>query len=137
MAADVVLVSYLKWPDHPHWQFAARRLGEDEHGVWVGAGPGAQMSRPDEVVPLGHAWVLLLPHAGSYTAIFNARPGHCAVYVDIATQPVWATDAVRSIDLDAVTRLPSTTASRRPGLPRVSYLDGWGTTQVTLGLRPV
>ena len=100
MAADVVQVSYLKWPDHPHWQFAGGRLGEDEHGVWVGASPGAQMSRPGEVVTLGHAWVLLLPHAGSYTAIFNARPGHCAVYVDIATQPVWTTDAVWSIDLD-------------------------------------
>jgi hypothetical protein len=39
-----VHVTFRKWPARPHWEFDAVRLGNDEHGVWLGAPAGVLRS---------------------------------------------------------------------------------------------
>jgi len=43
-------VRFRKYDDSLHWHATLRRLGEDEHGIWLGAAAGT----------LGSPWVLLL-----------------------------------------------------------------------------
>ena len=97
-----------KWPDRPHWEHDAEHLGEDEHGVWVGAGPGTRLSRPGAWVLTDQVQVTLVPRDAAFVATFYAPGGqaHCDVYVDITTVPVWhvgragAPDTVTAVDLD-------------------------------------
>ena len=96
-----------KWPDQPHWEHDGVRLGEDRHGVWVGAPAGTTMSRPGVSFVTDQAIVTLVPRTAPFKASFYARGGaaHCEVYVDITTVPVWTdggTVAVFDLDLDVV-----------------------------------
>jgi hypothetical protein len=93
-----------KWPDLPHWEFDAVRLGVDGHGHWVGVPSGTWLSRPDRGF---HAWcdhVVLIPHDAWWVATMYGddadRP--VDVYVDISTPGTWSDDrsAVRAVDLD-------------------------------------
>lgn len=93
-----------KWPDLPHWEFDAVRLGADAHGHWVGVPAGTWLSRPERGF---HAWcdhVVLVPHDAWWVATMYGddadRP--VDVYVDIATPSEWSEhDAtVRTVDLD-------------------------------------
>lgn len=79
-----------------------RRLGEDEHGVWLGSEAGGTMRKGDgPVVPIGHAHVGLIPHDSWWTAWFNAEPERIDVYCDITTPPEWRTSGeVTMVDLD-------------------------------------
>jgi uncharacterized protein len=92
----------LKWPDQPHWEHDAVLLGEDEHGVWVGAPAGTLMTRPGVEFLSGQAQVTLLPRDRAFVATFYAPGGSsvCDVYVDIATVPVWSGATVTAVDLD-------------------------------------
>ncbi len=98
-----------KWPDRSHWEHEGRRLGEDEHGVWVGARVGTLIARPGASLVTDQAQVTLVPRDQPFMATFYAPGGlaHCDVYVDITTVPTWVTqgeedgvDTVTAVDLD-------------------------------------
>ena len=99
---DPVRVVARKWPDRPHWEHDALRLGEDAHGVWLGAPLGTYLSRPGAAFHSDQPHVTLVPREGAFVATFYGRGGsaHCDVYVDITTVPVWAGDTVTAVDLD-------------------------------------
>jgi uncharacterized protein len=93
-----------KWPDLPHWEFDAVRLGADAHGQWVGVPSGTWLSRPERGF---HAWcdhVVLIPYDAWWVAtLYGDDPGRPVdVYVDISTPSVWTDDErqVRAVDLD-------------------------------------
>lgn len=98
-----------KWPDRPHWEFDALVLGEDRHGVWVGAPSGTRMRRPGASFVTDQSQVSLVPRQDAFLATFYA-PGGLApfdVYVDISTVPVWQDGPTRTVtvvdlDLDVV-----------------------------------
>ena len=95
-----VRVAFTKWDQRPHWEFDALRLGEDEHGVWIGAPAGTRLTRPGvEFVP-DYDQVALVPRGQAFEATFNAPGAPCSVYVDITTPPVWDGDTLRMVDLD-------------------------------------
>ena len=101
-APSPVRVVARKWPDRPHWEHDAVLLGEDEHGVWVGAPVGTAMSRPGAAFSTDQAQVTLVPHEAPFLASFYGRGGsaHCDVYVDITTVPTWSSGVVTAVDLD-------------------------------------
>ncbi|MEU8826363.1 DUF402 domain-containing protein [Streptomyces sp. NPDC048636] len=102
MSDQFVQVNYTKYDGTLHWNLRMRRLGEDEHGVWLGLPGGSVMRKghgPD--VPLDVAHVLLFPHGAWWTAAFNAAPRDTEVYCDITTPPEWVSpDEVTMVDLD-------------------------------------
>ena len=111
MNGSRVRVVALKWPDRPHWEHDAVRLGEDAHGTWLGGMPGTLMSRPGASFRTMQAQVVLVPRASPFVATFYARLDHrdggdrrdavpFEVYVDITTVPEWAGDTVTAFDLD-------------------------------------
>lgn len=95
-----VHVDFRKWPDTIHWQFRMRRLGEDEHGIWLWA-PGGTVARRAQEPPkrFGYLTVKVVPRDRWWTAIFNDGASH-RVYVDIITPAEWSGDTVTMIDLD-------------------------------------
>ncbi len=101
-----VRVRFTKWRERPHWEYDAVRLGEDEHGVWLGAPAGTRLRRPgaDFCTPLG--FVVLLPRDDAFVATFYASgrthlpEGAVETYVDISTSPVWDGATVSMVDLD-------------------------------------
>lgn len=100
-----VRVTYTKWGGHPHWEFNASQLGEDEHGLWLAMPPGTFMSRSGVDVVLRHPSVLLLPGTEPYTAMFMTRtreeePNPPVVYVDVTTIPTFDGRTVEAVDLD-------------------------------------
>lgn len=103
-AERTVRVLTRKWPDLPHWEFDAVRLGVDALGHWVGVRTGTWLEKPGAGF---HAWcdhVVLIPHDDWWLATLYGpdadRP--VDVYVDIATPCTWAEDEswVRAVDLD-------------------------------------
>lgn len=103
-AERLVRVLTRKWPDEPHWEYDAVRLGVDAHGQWVGLPLGTWMARPGAAMQAVAPHVVLLPHEGWFVATFYgdepARPFD--TYVDIASPWRWNADEseVRAIDLD-------------------------------------
>jgi uncharacterized protein len=96
-----VIVQYYKYPRHRHWRHEMVRLGEDEHGVWLGAPVGTRIQKGDEP---SKAWdtpfVQLIAPDRWWTAIFNH--GHrVETYVDVTTVASWPSeDRVEMVDLD-------------------------------------
>lgn len=97
---DDARVVFSKWGDRPHWECDAGRLGQDEHGTWLGIPVGTHMSRPGASFATGQLQVILVPPASPFVATFYRPGGPCEVYVDITTAPVWDGDTVRAVDLD-------------------------------------
>jgi uncharacterized protein len=99
---DQVRVVYRKYDGSLHWHMTMRRLGEDEHGVWLGLAGGSEMRKGDgPAVHLVQAYVLLVPFDGWWTASFNSQPSWTEIYCDITTPPQWlGPDEVSAIDLD-------------------------------------
>lgn len=101
--APAVRVECRKWPDSPHWEFDAVRLGQDAHGTWVGITEGTLLASPSRAFHAVADHVTLVPHDAWWLATFYGqdvrRPFD--VYVDIATPATWH-DAhlVRAVDLD-------------------------------------
>jgi uncharacterized protein len=98
-----VRVECRKWPDDPHWEFDAHRLGVDGHGTWVGITRGTLLASPTRAFHAAADHVTLIPHDAWWLATFYGtdprRPFD--TYVDIATPAVWhADDLVRAVDLD-------------------------------------
>ncbi len=99
-------VVFRKWGDRPHWEYDALRLGDDEHGTWVGAAAGTRLSRPGAEFAAPSHFVSLVPADQPFVATFY-DPGWAAVvdsgvdvYVDITTVPRWDGAQVTMVDLD-------------------------------------
>lgn len=93
---------YRKYDESLHWHYTMRRLGEDEHGVWLGSPPGSSGRRGSEPpVRYDHGFVMLIPTGTWWTAIFNddAHP-RTEIYCDIGTVPEWRDGEVTMVDLD-------------------------------------
>jgi protein associated with RNAse G/E len=98
MAREVVRVEYQKFDGSPHRSYPALRLGDDEHGVWLGV---PQNTFRGESFKYEDPYVLLIPRAKWYTAMFNAPPRRTEVYCDITTPAAWPVDGhVKLVDLD-------------------------------------
>lgn len=96
-----VYVDERKWPDRMHWQFAATRLGEDEHGVWLWAPQGAVAQRGlENPIELAHGFVMLVPRAEWWLVEFYEDHPVREIYTNIGTPPVWDGDRFTHIDLD-------------------------------------
>ncbi|WP_329180295.1 DUF402 domain-containing protein [Streptomyces sp. NBC_01477] len=98
----LVQVNYRKYDGTLHWNLRMHRLGEDEHGIWLGLPANSVMRKGhNPEVPIPEAHVLLFPHEAWWTATFNAAPRSTEVYCDITTPPRWPSpDEVTMIDLD-------------------------------------
>jgi protein associated with RNAse G/E len=98
-----VQVDYLKYDGSLHWNLRMRRLGEDEHGVWLGLPADSMMFKGLYAAhPVPDAHVVLFPRGDTWwTATFNAPPRRTEIYCDITTPPRWPTaDTVTMVDLD-------------------------------------
>jgi uncharacterized protein len=97
-----VRVVTTKWPDRPHWEHDAVVLGEDEHGLWLGAPAGTRCSRPGAGYDADQAFLRLVHPDRTWIASFYTRGGRAQfdVYVDITTAPVWRDHVVTAVDLD-------------------------------------
>ncbi len=99
-AGDLVHVRFLKWPDRMHWRYDLRRLGRDEHGVWLYGSERTVLQRADEPPKLpASAFLTLVPPEGWHVPIFNLE-GPYEIYVDINTPSVWDGATVSMVDLD-------------------------------------
>lgn len=99
-------VVFRKWGDRPHWEYDAVRLGEDEHGTWIGAAAGTRLSRPGAEFAAPRHFVSLVPTDRPFVATFydpgwaNVVDSGVDVYVDITTVPEWDGAVVTMVDLD-------------------------------------
>ena len=80
---------FTKWGGGPHWEWAGRYLGSDEHGHWWYSPPGTRCVRPGMDFEEEVGWVSLAPHRGAYAAGFYPDAKHVRVYVDMTTWPRW------------------------------------------------
>jgi len=96
-----VHVDMRKWPDHVHWQYDVRLLGEDEHGIWLHAPSETIVKRGTEPSrPLGVGFIQLVPIDEWWIVEFYTNHPWHSVYVNIGTPPVWDGDRVTQVDLD-------------------------------------
>jgi hypothetical protein len=100
--ARTVRILTRKWPDDPHWEFDAVRLGVDALGQWVGVPKGTWLSRPGKGFTAWADHVVLLPHDGWWVATIYGTDADRPVdfYVDMTTPCVWSEDEIRCVDLD-------------------------------------
>lgn len=101
--SERVTVQYLKYPDSVHWRHDLIRLGEDRHGVWLGARVGSTVQRGHETpITMRRAFVQVISPGRWWTAIFNGPGDHdMDVYVDVVTPAEWRRpDLVEMVDLD-------------------------------------
>lgn len=100
MPSEMVRVVYRKYDGTAHRDYPARRLTEDDLGVWLGVTAGTRSvyhGRPSvEQIP----FILLVPHDAWWSAMFNPPPRTSEVYCDIASPARWEGDTVHLIDLD-------------------------------------
>jgi uncharacterized protein len=98
---DVRLV-FTKYDGSLHWHQMLLYLGEDEHGIWLGARSGATAQRGAEPPVRFEAPSVQLIVAGQWwTAVFNDPPARAEVYCDISTPAQWRSPGeVTMIDLD-------------------------------------
>ncbi|WP_433082916.1 DUF402 domain-containing protein [Dactylosporangium sp. CA-052675] len=97
-----IRVVYRKYDGSLHWNYETRYLGEDEHGVWLGADATTRIYKGTTLKGLPDApHVLLFPRQTWWTACFNAEPARTEIYCDITSVPHWPTPTeVTAIDLD-------------------------------------
>jgi uncharacterized protein len=105
-AGRAVLVAFTKYDGSRHWQHPMRYLGEDEHGIWLGAPAGTSVRRADQPpVLLEHPFVQLIPDGQWWSACFNGEPADTHVYCDIGTPPQWVHPGevtMADLDLDVI-----------------------------------
>jgi uncharacterized protein len=113
MDHEVVRVDFRKYDGSPHRGYPAWRLGEDEHGNWLGV-----PQSPFEGVEFKYEepYVLLVPRSAWWTAMFNSPPRRTEIYCDITTPATWQDGRVSLIDLDLDVR-------RRRASGEVELLD--------------
>ncbi len=92
-----VRVEMRKFDGSAHRAMWTRLFGRDHFGTWLGIPSGT-------VTDSGKVWeipgVMLVPHVGWFTAMFNAAPRNTSVYCDITTPPSWEGNRVVVTDLD-------------------------------------
>ena len=100
--SELIRLTYRKYDGSLHWHGVMRRLGEDEHGLWLGWGRNMLMARASEPpVTMGPAHVQLVRRTDWWCGAFHAEPRPTAVYCDITTVAEWtAPDEITMIDLD-------------------------------------
>src|SRR3954471_5023333 len=130
-----VVVRFTKWGGGAHWALRGHRLGEDDHGVWVAAPIGTELSKPGSRFTAERHHVMLFPRDLASTAAFyqplpGDGDGEIATYVDITTVPAWDAGEVTMVDLDLdVIRL-------RDGSVLVDDEDEFAEHQMMLGYPP-
>jgi protein associated with RNAse G/E len=124
-----IRVVYRKYDGSLHWNYETELLGEDEHGVWVGAGPATQVYKGSTLKGAPESpHVLLFPRQAWWTACFNAEPHRTEIYCDITSVPHWPTGTeVTAIDLDLDVR------RRRNGEVELLDEDEFAVHQVRFG----
>lgn len=97
-----VRVVYTKYDGRLHWHQTMLYLGEDEHGVWLGAPAGSTIRRGSEQpIVLEGPSAELIPPGQWWTATFNGEPAKTEIYCDISTPPEWPSEnEVTMVDLD-------------------------------------
>jgi protein associated with RNAse G/E len=99
-----VRVVFTKWDGSLHWHHTMEYLGEDEHGIWLGARAGTENQRGSEPpITMDRAHVGLFAFGEPWwVAYFNAEPAGTEIYCDVATPPQWDDDQeeVTMVDLD-------------------------------------
>ncbi|MDT0484637.1 DUF402 domain-containing protein [Streptomyces doebereineriae] len=98
-----VLVCVRKLDGRLHWHHPMARLGEDEHGVRLGAQVGTVYSKGQvgPVCTTQEPRVMLFPRDAWWTALFQAAPADLYVYCDVTTVPEWPNPGeVTMVDLD-------------------------------------
>ena len=98
----LVQVNYRKYDGALHWNLRMRRLGQDEHGTWLGLPADSTIRKGHgPAMDLADAHVILFPRDAWWTATFNAAPRKTEIYCDITTPPEWPSAAeVTMVDLD-------------------------------------
>lgn len=127
-----VTLQYYKYPRTLHWRHDMVRLGEDEHGVWLGASVGSMFRKGTEPeLPLNRPIVQLVTPDRWWCPIFNGGDHPVTTYIDIASLPEWPSpDRVELIDLDLDVLLLS------DGTIRIDDEDEFDEHQVSLGYPP-
>lgn len=103
---SVTRLQFFKYDGAEHWGADLRLLGEDAHGIWLGAGRGVGYEHPTKPYDAASApvHVVLVPRDDWYVATFNATPGGRSrtveVYVDITTPATVAEGEIFALDLD-------------------------------------
>lgn len=97
-----VTLQFYKYPDTLHWRHDMVLLGEDHHGIWLGAPPGTVIQRGDEAPKSWpHPFVQLIQPERPWVPIWNLAPVKTEIYVDITTVPRHpAPDRFEAIDID-------------------------------------
>lgn len=97
-----VTVQYYKYPRTLHWRHDLTRLGEDEHGVWLGGEVGAIVQRGHEPPrQLSRPIAQLITPDRWWSAIFNGGGHELDAYVDIVTVATWPEPGrAEMVDLD-------------------------------------
>jgi protein associated with RNAse G/E len=97
-----VRVVYTKYDGSLHWHQTSLYLGEDEHGIWIGARAGSTTQRGAEPpIVLREPFVGLIPNGQWWTAVFNGAPASTEIYCDISTPAQWRDEReVTMVDLD-------------------------------------
>ncbi|MGH8875017.1 MAG: DUF402 domain-containing protein [Acidimicrobiia bacterium] len=107
-----ITVQYFKYPKALHWRHEMVRLGDDHHGVWLGASAGAVVQRGDE--PPIHwptPFVQLIAPEAWWTLLYNGEDSTFPCYVDVITPARWVDKArveMVDLDLDVVRRADGT-----------------------------
>lgn len=86
-----------KFDGSKHRGLSFRLLGRDHFGAWFGIPRGT-------VVDSGRMWadpsIVLIPHFGWWTAMFNAAPRNTSIYCDVTMPASWQAGHVTTTDLD-------------------------------------
>lgn len=101
MTVTPFTVQFLKYPDRPHWRHDMVLLGEDEHGVWLGAPSGTIVQKGDDPpIAWAHPFVQLVPRSGWFAMIRNVDPVRYELYVDVTAGARLSPGRVEMVDLD-------------------------------------
>ena len=100
--SELIRLTYRKYDGSLHWHGVMRRLGEDEHGLWLGWGRNMEMTRGSEPpVTMYAAHVQLIRREDWWCGAFRGLPRDNDVYCDITTVAEWtAPDEITLVDLD-------------------------------------
>ena len=97
-----VTVQFYKYPETPHWRHEMVFLGEDGHGVWLGAPMGTVLQRGQEdPIVWNRPFVQLIQPGTPWIPIWNTEPTKTEIYVDVTTVPKRPSiDRFEAVDVD-------------------------------------
>lgn len=102
MNHDLIRLTFRKYDGSLHWHGSLRRLGEDEHGLWLGWGRNHRTARgAAPAITVTNAYVRLIRRDDWWCGSFYAAPRNVEIYCDITTVARWAAPGeITMIDLD-------------------------------------